>query len=302
MDPAGPILCLGEVIADLICNQPADTGEAPDRLVPYPGGALANVAVGIARTGVPAAISGGVGTDIWGDWLVRGLDQEGVSTDWLVRLEHVDTPIGMVYLDHTGEPVFQIYGEHIGPAMAAAGELLAEAIPACSALVIGSNTMVGAVEREVTRRAVELSASRGLPILYDPNFRPNRWRDPGSGRSYLTELARMATVIKCNRQEAELMTGEADPLAAARALADQGVPLTVVTDGADPVITAGATEAVSHPEPVEVVSPLGAGDAFMGTLAADLFRLDWEITRAGEILDRANRAATLACSRLGAQN
>lgn len=301
MEPARPILCFGEVIADLICSSPATVGEAPDRLIPYPGGALANVAVAVARAGVPAAISGGVGTDVWGDWLAQSLERDGVSTKWLARLEQVDTPLGIVYLDQTGEPDFQIYGEHIGAATAAAGKLLDDAISAAAALVIGSNTMVGSVERTVTRRAVESAVERELPILYDPNFRPSRWDDHERGRGYLNELVQTATVIKCNQHEAELMTGAPDPLKAGHILVEQGARLAVITDGSGAVLTAGAVEARHRPEPVEVISPLGAGDAFMGALAAGLCRLDWELDRVEEVLPKANLAAATACTHLGAQ-
>lgn len=301
METARPILCLGEAIVDLICEKPLPAGQAPDRLVPYPGGALANVAVAAARAGAPAALAGGVGTDQWGDWLARLLEEEGVSTDWLARLEHADTPLGIVTLDAHGEPTFQIYGEHIGPTMAAAGEHLAEAVASSSGLVIGSNTMVGTVEREVTRRAVELSVALDRPVLFDPNFRPNRWRDRSQAVTWCRELVRGSRVVKCNRFEAELLTGESDALAAARLLVADGPGLAVVTDGDRNVVTAGAVEAAWRPVPAEVVSPLGAGDAFMGAFAAGLLELDWDLERAGETLERSARAAAEVCAHLGAQ-
>ncbi len=301
METTRPILCLGEAIVDLICTRPAAPGEAPDQLTPHPGGALANVAVAVAGAGVPAALAGGVGRDVWGGWLARRLERSGVSTRWLARLDHADTPLGIAFLDPEGEPSFQIYGEHIGPTMAAAGERLTEAIGQSSALVVGSNTMVGPVEREVTRRAVELAAGLGRPVLFDPNFRPNRWRDHDLARRYCGELVRAATVVKLNRHEAEMLTGEPDPAAAVRSLAAAGPGLVVLTDGDGPIRTAGAAAAVHRPRPVEVVSPLGAGDAFMGGLAAGLGRAGWDLSRAGEALEPAAAAAARICGLLGAQ-
>lgn len=301
METVRPILCLGEAIVDLICEKPLPAGAAPDRLVPYPGGALANVAVAAARAGAPAALAGGVGTDRWGEWLGRLLENEEVSTRWLARLPHADTPLGIVTLDREGEPEFQIYGEHIGPTMAAAGELFPAAAEASSSLVIGSNTMVGEIEREVTLRAVELTRALGRPVLFDPNFRPNRWRHRADAVRWCGELARHSTVIKCNRFEAELLTGESDALAAAEKLTAAGPDLAVVTDGDGHVVTAGAVETSCRPEPVEVVSPLGAGDAFMGAFCAGLSQLDWDLARAGEALDEAAAAAAAVCTHLGAQ-
>lgn len=301
MDSARPILCLGEAIVDLICGKPASPGLAPDRLTPHPGGALANVAVAAARAGAPAALAGGVGDDLWGAWIVRRLERDRVSTRWLARLGGVDTPLGIAFLDPDGEPDFQIYGEHIGATMAAAGERLEEAIPASGALVIGSNTMVGPVERGVTVRALELARERGIPVLLDPNLRPNRWRDHDLARRYCEELAARSTVVKLNRHEAAMLTGEDDPRGAARALLGGATELVVLTDGDGPVLVAGAAEGSHRPPPATVVSPLGAGDAFMGAFAAELHRAGWDLSAADRALEPAAAAAARICGFPGAQ-
>jgi sugar/nucleoside kinase (ribokinase family) len=296
-----PIACLGEAIVDLICEGDLALGEAPESFVPWPGGALANVAVGVARSGMPAALVGGVGGDRWGGWLAGGLEREGVSTEWLASLDGADTPVALIEFGPDNEPSFQVYGEHIGPTMAATAGFLEEAIEAAQAVVIGSNTMVGETEREVTRRAVELTRSAGKPLLLDPNYRPNRWPSAEPARRFCRELTEAATVVKLNRGEAELITGLTDPVDAGRALAAMGPKLAVVTAGESEVFTAGAVEASHQPEKAETVSPLGAGDAFMGALAAGLARLGWDFTRAGEILPECAAAAAEVCGRWGAQ-
>lgn len=296
-----PIACLGEAIVDLICERNLAEGEAPGSFVPWAGGALANVAVAIARSGSPAALVGGVGGDGWGGWLAQGLERERVSTEWLATLEGVDTPVALVEFGPDNEPSFQVYGEHIGPTMAATSGFLEMAIAASQALVVGSNTMVGETEREVTRRAIELAGTAGLPVLLDPNHRPNRWRSDDPARELSRELAAAATVVKLNRAEAELITGIGEPLRAARELVALGPRLVVVTDGEGEVVTAGAAEARHRPQVVETVSPLGAGDAFMGGLAAGLAGLGWDLSRVDEVLPEAAAAAASVCGRWGAQ-
>lgn len=296
-----PIACLGEAIVDLICERNLEPGEAPGPFVPYPGGALANVAVAISRSGCPAALVGGVGGDGWGRWLGEVLESEGVSTGWLATLDGADTPVALVEFGPDNEPAFQVYGEHIGPTMAAADGFLEESVTASRALVIGSNTMVGETEREVTRRAVALAREAGIPLLLDPNYRPNRWTSEEPAREYCRELATDSTVVKLNRGEAELITGRADPREAAAALAELGPELVVVTDGDGAVLTAGASESSFRPDPVAAVSPLGAGDSFMGGLASGLAKRDWDLARAGEVLPEAAAAAARACSGWGAQ-
>lgn len=296
-----PIACLGEAIVDLICERNLAPGEAPGPFVPWPGGALANVAVSVAKQGAPSALIGGVGADAWGTWLAKGLEGEGVRTEWLATLEGADTPVALIEFASDNEPSFQVYGEHIGPTMAAASGVLDRAIGSSQALVVGSNTMVGETEREVTRRAVDLARSRDLPVLFDPNHRPNRWTADDSAREFCRELASGSTVVKLNRAEAKLMTGASDPGAAASELLADGPDLVVVTDGSGDVVTRGAAEAVFSPPAVRTVSPLGAGDAFMGGLAAGLSGRGWDLSRAGEVLPDASRAAGAVCGRWGAQ-
>lgn len=296
-----PIACLGEAIVDLICERNLSPGEAPDSFVPWPGGALANVAVSIARGGTPAALVGGVGDDRWGEWLSAGLIGEGVAVDWLARLEGADTPVALIEFGPDNEPTFQVYGEHIGPTMAATSGFLDRAIGESQAVVIGSNTMVGEAEREITRRAVSLAKDAGIPVLLDPNFRPNRWRRVEDARDFCRELVVSSNVVKLNRAEARLIVGLEDPLEAAREISRLGPDLVVVTDGAGRVITAGVIEAAHAPQSVAAVSPLGAGDAFMGGLAAGLAARDWALESVAEVLPEAARSAASVCDRWGAQ-
>ena len=75
----------------------------------------------------------------------------------------------------------------------------------------------------------------------------------------------------------------------------------MVTTGEGEIITAGASRAAHVPVPAETVSPLGAGDAFMGGLAAGLARRDWDLERVDEVLPEAASVAAEVCSRWGAQ-
>jgi fructokinase len=301
IDHSRPILCLGEAIVDLICERRLEPGEPPGALEPHHGGALPNVAAAVVRGGAAAALVGGVGSDHWGRWLIEGLRAEGVGTDWIAVLQQTRTPLAIALFDSSGEPAFQIYGEHIGPTMAASEAFLGTALEAGQALVVGANTMVGLTEREVTRRAVKAAHEAGMPVLLDPNHRPTRWQEERTAVQYTLELVRGATVLKCNRTEATLLSGEERALAAARALASLGPRLVVVTDGPNEIVTAGEVEASWSPGEVDVVSPLGAGDAFMGGLAAGLAKTGWELSRVAEVLPQAARDATERCRHWGAR-
>jgi sugar/nucleoside kinase (ribokinase family) len=294
------ILCLGEAIVDLVCERElAEPGEA-DQFVPHPGGALANVAVAARRAGGEAALLGGVGDDAWGSWLREKLWQEKVDVRWLEASDDLQTPVAFVTFNWEREPSFAIYGEGIGLAMRAATAHLSEAIEVADALVFGSNTLVAEPERELTLRARRAARDSGAGIIFDPNLRPNRWRDMGRAVRLCREMIDGALVVRANEWEAREITGESDPAAAASAFVDGGAHLGVVT-GRDGAVMRGAAEAEEASPKVDVVSPLGAGDAFTGALAAGLARVDWDPLRAAEALPAAVEAGSHACTGWGAQ-
>jgi fructokinase len=294
------VLCLGEAIVDLVCEREIESFAAADCFRPHLGGALANVAVACRRAGADAALIGGAGDDPWGRWLRDALAGEGVGLSWFTLVDSAPTAIALVTFDRDGEPGFQVYGEGIAQAMKAAEPDLEAAVPACEALVFGSNTLVSESERSMTLRARELALEAGLPVLFDPNLRPTRWAELDDAMRSCRELADGAFCIRTNREEAKLLTGEDDPAAAAKALRELGAELAVVTLGADGALMRGAASAEAPGAKVDVVSTLGAGDAFMGTLAAGLAKVGWDGGRAGEALPAAVEASAAACTIWGA--
>jgi sugar/nucleoside kinase (ribokinase family) len=295
------IVCLGEAIVDLVCERElAEPGEA-DNFVPHPGGALANVAVAARRAGAEVALLGGVGDDAWGSWLREKLWQERVDVRWLEADGDLQTPVAFVTFNWEREPSFAVYGEGIAAAMRAATAHLPEAIGVADALVFGSNTLVGEPERELTLRARRAARDRGAHVIFDPNLRPNRWRDMGRAVRLCREMVDGALVARANQWEAREITGESEPAAAAAAFCGLGARLGVVTAGARGAVMRGAASAELASPQVEVVSPLGAGDAFTGAFAAGLAALEWDASRAPEALPRAVEAGARACTGWGAQ-
>jgi fructokinase len=294
------VLCLGESIVDLICEKRLDDPLEADEFRPHPGGALANVAVAVARAGGESAVLGGVGDDPWGRWMLARFEREGVRTEWVATASGRPTPLAVVTFDRDGEPSFQVYGEGIEAMMLQAGERLDDALTESAALVFGSNTLVGDDERALTMRARDAATDSGLPVLFDPNLRPTRWESIDDAAAHCREACDGLFLVKATHDEGELLTGHADPAQAAEALCELGARIAVVTRGAQGAVMRGAASAeVGAPE-VEVVAPMGAGDAFMGALAAGLAAVEWDAARAAEALEGAAAAGAAACTGWGA--
>jgi fructokinase len=290
-------LCLGEALVDMICERRVAGLAEADAFVPHFGGATANVAI---RAGASAALAGGAGDDPWGAWLRGRLEAAGVELTWFQLMTGQHTPVAFVAIDGAGDASYQIYGDAISMALEAVADRLPEAVDACDGLFFGSNTLVGERERELTRAARERALEQGMPVVFDPNLRLHRWPDVALAAAESNACVPGSRLVRCNREEAEILTGERDPEAAAAALLSAGAQAVVVSLGAGGAILRGAARADVPGVPVEVVSTVGAGDCLMGVLLRHLTDAGYDPAAVAAGLPEAVEEAALACTRWGA--
>ena len=268
--------------------------------VPHSGGAPANAAVVAARCGAQVSLGSGVGDDPWGEWLSRRFRAEGIGMGWFSRVPGLRTPLAFVVVNEQGEPDFIVYGDDIEAGLLSLEDRLAEAIAAHDALLIGSNTLLGERERQLTLRARELALAGGKHIFFDPNVRVRRWRDARKAVAVVGDVLAGATLLKVNHSESELLTGEADPAAAAERLVDMGAELVAVTLGPHGALLRGAMSADIDGVPADAVDTTGAGDVVTGVLIAALATGGYSAEAAAEALPVAVAAAARATEGWGA--
>ena len=104
------VLCLGEVLIDFIADTPGSLMSVSS-FRKCPGGAPANVAVGVARLGIHCGFIGKVGDDQFGRFLTETLQSNGVNTNYLLSTSKAPTAIAFVALSSTGKPDFSFYRE-----------------------------------------------------------------------------------------------------------------------------------------------------------------------------------------------
>jgi len=281
----------------MICERRVGGLAEADSFVPHFGGATANVAI---RAGGAAALAGGAGDDPWGEWLRGQLEAADVDLTWFQLMAGQHTPVAFVAIDGAGDATYQIYGDAISMALDAVADRLAEAVDACDGLFFGSNTLVGERERELTLAARERALEQGMPVVFDPNLRLHRWPDVARAAAQSNRCVPDALLVRCNREEAEVLTGEPDPEAAAAALLRAGARMVVVSLGAGGAILRGDARADVPGVPVEVVSTVGAGDCLMGVLLARLTEGGYAASALAEALPEAVAEAARACERWGA--
>jgi sugar/nucleoside kinase (ribokinase family) len=296
------ILLLGEALVDLVCERPVDGLADADAFVPHPGGVVANVAAAAARLGADVSLAGGAGDDPWGAWLCRELESDGVDLRWFELHEGLRTPVAFVVVDRAGEPVFHVYGEETAATVAALGERLDAAVEACDALVLSSNTLVGEGEREVTMAARERALGLGQPLVFDAGLRLQRWPTATRAAAACRAAIPGAMLVRCNREEAEILTGEPDPVAAAQSLLAGGAQHVVVTLGPRGALLRGGGLRLDVPGvPARTVDTTGAGDTLTGVLLARLAASGFYPPTLAMALPEAVERAARATERFGAR-
>jgi sugar/nucleoside kinase (ribokinase family) len=295
-----PTLCLGEAIVDLVCERRVPDLAHADAFRPHFGGAVANVAVAAARVGAQVELAGGAGDDPWGRWLRDRLDAAGVGLDHFRLVEDCATPVAFVVTDLDGEPSFQIYGDGISATLQALADALPGAVGAARALFFSSNSLAGEPERELTMSARERALELGRPVVFDPNLRLHRWPRAAAAVAAANACVPGALLVRCNQAESELLTGEPDPERAARALVDAGARMAAVTKGPDGALLRGEVCADAPGRQANVVSTVGAGDAFTGVLLGRLALAGFDPQAAGAALEEAVRESARATERWGA--
>lgn len=265
------LVCLGEALVDFVCERPvASLGEA-DAFVPRLGGSLANIAVCAARFGARVEMLGGAGDDEWGRWLRERIAEHGVGVERFVLMPGAGTSHAFVSVNAEREPSFAFYGDPERPAAHARDDLQPALDGEPGVVVVGSDTLLGDAEREVTMHAASLARERGWTVLCDPNLRPARWPDDTTMLAVIRELVAAADVVKCNEAEVGALGDSDEVEEAAGELLGLGPRAVVVTRGGRGalVVSADGVEAVTGVE-VEVVDATGGGDCVAGVLAAGL--------------------------------
>ncbi|HCU0700961.1 TPA: aminoimidazole riboside kinase [Enterobacter asburiae] len=253
------IWVLGDAVVDLLPD-----GEG--RLLQCPGGAPANVAVGIARLGGQSAFIGRVGDDPFGRFMAKTLADEKVDVKSM-RLDPAHrTSTVVVDLDDQGERSFTFM---VRPS----ADLFLETadLPTFSAgewLHVCSIALSAEPSRSATFEAMAAVREAGGYVSFDPNIRPNLWPDENALRRCLEQALQSADVVKLSVEELAFLTGNVEVNVGLDALmARCPARLVLVTQGKEGVI-AWHDGAVKHypATPVECVDTTGAGDAFVAGL------------------------------------
>jgi ribokinase len=223
------------------------------------GGKGGNQAVAARRRGVSTAMISAVGKDSFGETLLASLDRAKVDRHGVAVLDGFGSGMSVAIFDDEGD-----YGAVIvsGANLAITPDQASDELLSRGKVLVLQNEIPERVNEAVARRARE----RGLTVI--ANAAP--------ARAFETNLPDLIDVLVVNAIEAEMLGGgrvsSLETAAQAAVALASRFRAAVVTAGGDGVAFCGerGQRATLPGLKVTVASTHGAGDMFVGTLAARL--------------------------------
>ncbi|CAI8853117.1 fructokinase [Pseudomonas sp. IT-P100] len=300
-------LVCGEALFDFFSEDDASGLASTVNFKAIAGGSPFNVAVGLRRLGVDAALFAGLSTDYLGRRLQQVLRNEGVRADYLVDFA-APTTLAMVAVGANGSPHYSFRGEGC-----ADRQLKPEHLPQLGAEVRGlhigsfslvvqpiADTLLALVQRESGKRLISL----------DPNVRLNPEPNIDLWRTRVATLVVLADLIKVSDEDLSLLYPEQDPQRVIEGWLQHRCQLVFLTRGGE-----GATVFSRHHGSwsvpacsVKIADTVGAGDTFQAALITWLTEHHLDSVEGvqslareqiDEMLKFAVQAAALTCSKTG---
>jgi ribokinase len=249
----------------------------------FAGGKGLNQAVAAARMGANTYMVGQVGTDGAGDFLTSFLKENKVDTTHCARTDKALTGTAMINVSEAGENAITVIA-------AANGLVDAQNVEAAPINAKDIVVLQNEIPTDIIAYALAQAKAKGAMTIYNP----------APALEIKTAVFADVDVLVVNETECAFYGGVSLELEALKALKEKlGVSILILTRGADGLLALQGDKVFDVPgHSVNVVDTTGAGDCFVGSLAAGLAQgQDFE-----QALTRANKAASLSVQKAGAGN
>ena len=290
-------IVFGNITLDVICK-PVDDVPRRDSLtfedvVVAPGGCGSNVAIGLSAIGISTALVGRIGDDNAAYLVKRYWRKVGLETRYVRRVKGLPTGTSVGLIDSDCQPRFvhtSGANKTLNPNALNIEKFVRKG---ARHLHIGGFFVLPGLMQGNLNEKLQQAHQQGIFTSLDV-VRSIRMSDT----SLLWACMPHLDTFLCNHTEASRLSGESDPVQAARLLHSKGAGAVIVKLGGEGCLLS-TTDGIEHIPgilPGRVIDTTGAGDAFAaGLIAARL--------RGKELADAcrdANRAGARAVEHLGA--
>lgn len=293
------VVCFGEMLIDFVPTVSGLSLAESPAFKKAPGGAPANVAVGIARLGGSSAFIGKVGADEFGYMLADILKENNVNGDGMRFDPGARTALAFVTLRSDGEREFMFYRNPSADMLLQEAELDLSLITKAKIFHYGSISLITEPCKSAHIAAAKAAKDAGVVLSYDPNLRLPLWPSADKAREGILSIWETADIIKISEEEISFLTQGEDPYddAVVYKLFHANLKLLLVTEGPDGCryYTKDFSGRVQGLK-VEAVDATGAGDAFVAGILSQL-STDFSLLQKEDQLRDALRFAN-ACGAL----
>jgi fructokinase len=180
------VIAIGETILDIIFKDGRP-------IVAQPGGSALNTLMSLGRMNVPAYFVGELAKDATGDLIIRKMEQNNVSADYLTRYDKGQSGLGLAFLNDNNDAEYSFF-------KSIPRQRLGDKLPVIEkGDIVLLNSFYGIVP-EVRQKILDFIKSakeKDALIIYDPNFR----------QSHLDELPGLFDCIEKNMCLADIVRG-----------------------------------------------------------------------------------------------
>jgi 2-dehydro-3-deoxygluconokinase len=271
----GRVITAGETMALVVPPSPGRLRHATSLSLSI-GGAESNVAIGLARLGVPASWISVLGEDELGELVLHRLRAEGVDTSAVRRIS--DRPTGL-YLREEVAGRLRVYYYRSGSAAATLSPNAFDPSILQGAAFLHLTGITGALSPECADFlpwAATTARDAGVRVSYDVNYRSRLW-EPSAAQAATEALLPLVDVLFVGDDELGALWGWETDVAlehlSNRSYSGTGPDEVVLKLGARGCAALINGERLTSPGfPAQQLDPIGAGDAFAaGYLAATLW-------------------------------
>ncbi|MDR2102979.1 MAG: carbohydrate kinase [Treponema sp.] len=301
------ILCCGEALIDMVPSKNEGS------FLPCIGGSPYNTAIAIGRLGVPVRFLGRLSTDFFGESLIKGLLDNNVGIDLTARSPQNST-LAFVKLEPGKEPAYIFYTEGTADRSFSMEDLPEKLPPEIGCILFGSISLTMEPVASTIESLIFREAGR-LVISFDPNIRPFMIPDREAYLKRFEKWAAAASIAKISEADFSFIYPDLSLEDALHKILSLGPRIAVTTLGKEGALAllrkddGSLIRAQAPVVDVPVIDTIGAGDTFHGALLS-WFELKGKMSQAGlaslsseelgEALFFANKAASLVCSKQGA--
>lgn len=258
------VIGIGETILDIIFKD-----EQPHAAVP--GGSTFNGLISLGRLGVPVSFISEVGNDHVGNIILKFMQDNSLSTDYVDRFPDGKSPISLAFLDADSNANYTFYKDYPKQRL----EVPLPDINEDDIFIFGSYYSLNPALRKRMVEFLDYARERKAILYYDPNFR----------KAHAHEAIRLTPTVLENFEYADIIRGSDEDFLNLFGKTDMKQVYMehirfycdrfITTHGADGVhLYTGNMDEHYKATPIQSLSTIGAGDNFNAGILYGLLKYD----------------------------